>query len=183
MFKELKEQSQLATKELIEKSKIRQGEIFVVGCSSSEAVGSDIGTDSNYEAAEAIFSGIYETLKENGIYLAAQCCEHLNRALIVEYDAAVSLGLSMVNVIPQPKAGGSFATVAYKAFNRPVAVENVLAKAGLDIGSTLIGMHIAPVAVPIKLDVKKIGAANVTAARSRLKFIGGIRAVYDKNLM
>ena len=183
MYKELKEQSQLAVKELIEKSKIQHSEIFVVGCSSSEVIGSDIGTDSNYEAAEAVFSGIYEVLNEKGIYLAAQCCEHLNRALIIEEEAALKLGLPMVNVLPQPKAGGSFATVAYKSFNKPVAVENVWAKAGIDIGSTLIGMHIAPVAVPVKLNVKKIGSANVVAARSRLKFIGGIRAAYDENLM
>lgn len=183
MYEELRKQAESAVKELIEKSKIEAGEVLVVGCSSSEAVGADIGTDSNLDAAKEIFAGIYDVLCERGIYLAAQCCEHLNRALIIERDAALRFGFPMVNVVPQIKAGGSFATCAYKTFEHPVAIEWVQTRAGLDIGGTLIGMHIMPVAVPVKLEVKKIGQANVTAARSRLKFIGGNRAIYNKDLM
>lgn len=183
MYEKIKEQAKLVIKEIIEKSKIKSGEVLVVGCSSSEVVGADIGTDSNFEAAKNIFSIIYEILNENGIYLAAQCCEHLNRCLITEYEVAQKLDLTMVNAVPQIKAGGSFATVTYQTLKNPVAVENIKANAGIDIGGTLIGMHILPIAVPIKLSIKKIGDANVTAARSRLKFVGGERAVYNQNLM
>ena len=115
--------------------------------------------------------------------MAAQCCEHLNRALIIEAEAAEKFGYLPVNAVPRPKAGGSFATAAYKAFKNPVAVEKISAKAGMDIGETLIGMHIAPVCVPLRISVKKIGEANLICARSRLKFIGGARAVYNEELM
>ena len=183
MYEDLKLEAKAAVIELIEKSKIKSGDVLVVGCSSSEAIGADIGTDSNFEAAKSIFSGIYEILSEKNIFIAAQCCEHLNRSLITEYEVAEKLGLTMVNVVPQIKAGGSFATITYQTLKNPVAVESIKAKAGIDIGGTLIGMHILPVAVPVKLEVKKIGAANVTAARSRLKFVGGERAVYNPDLM
>lgn len=178
-----KEEARQAVNEVIEASKIKPGEIFVVGCSSSEITGKKIGTDSNAVVAEDVFCAIYDVLKESGIYMAAQCCEHLNRALIIENEAAEKFAYSPVNVIPQPKAGGSFATAAYRHFKNPVAVENISAKAGMDIGETLIGMHIAPVCVPLRISVKKIGEANVICARSRLKFIGGVRAVYDEELM
>ena len=133
------------------------------------------------EVAQAVFKGIYQVLQEKGIYLAAQCCEHLNRAIIVERDAVPFSDI--VNVVPQPKAGGSFGTTAYKTFANPVAVEEIRADAGIDIGGTLIGMHIKKVAVPVKLEHNKIGEANVLAARVRPKFIGGERAVYNKDLM
>ena len=131
--------------------------------------------------AQALFSGIYEAANERGIYVAAQCCEHLNRAIIVEKDAVPFS--EIVNAVPQPKAGGSFATTAYQTFNNPVAVEEIKADAGIDIGGTLIGMHIRKVAVPVRLTNNKIGSAYVTAARSRAKFIGGERAVYDDSMM
>ncbi|MFR7855456.1 MAG: TIGR01440 family protein, partial [Acutalibacteraceae bacterium] len=118
-----------------------------------------------------------------GIYLAAQCCEHLNRAVIIEKELADKLSLPVVNVVPMPKAGGSFATAVYRAMKHPVAVEHIKADAGLDIGQTLIGMHLKEVAVPVRLSVNKIGNAILTAARVRPKFIGGSRAVYDENLM
>ncbi|MBE7038571.1 MAG: TIGR01440 family protein [Ruminococcaceae bacterium] len=172
-----------AVSELVEVSKIKEGELFVVGCSSSEIAGGIIGKNSSGEIGEVVFSAIYEVLKEKNIYLAAQCCEHLNRALIMEKEAADKFNYPYVNVVPQPKAGGSFATAAYKHFKNPVAVEKIYAKAGMDIGETLIGMHIAPVCVPVRISVKKIGEANVICARSRLKFIGGERAVYDLDLM
>lgn len=180
---EIREQAASIARELVEVSRIRPGEIFVVGCSSSEVMGKKIGTDSDLDAAKEILEGIYGVLQENGIFLAAQCCEHLNRALVVEEAAAEKYGLCQVNAIPQKKAGGSFATNAYQTFSHPVLVEEVRAKAGMDIGGTLIGMHMAPVAVPVRCSVQKIGCAPVICARSRLKFTGGVRAVYDENLL
>jgi uncharacterized protein (TIGR01440 family) len=182
-LKDITLQVRTALEELIEKAKLQRGDLLVVGCSSSEIVGSEIGHGSSLEAAEAVFEGIYPTLKEKGIYLAAQCCEHLNRAIIVEKEYADSHNIEAVNVVPQPKAGGSFATTCYKNFESPVAVEFIKADAGMDIGLTLIGMHLKHVAVPVRLSMDKIGCANVTFARTRPKCIGGIRAVYDDSLM
>lgn len=181
MYSELKKQAENVTKEIIEKAGLKKGQILVVGCSSSEICGDKIGSNSNLEVAQAVFKGIYDVLQEHEIYLAAQCCEHLNRAIIVERDAVPFSDI--VNVVPQPKAGGSFGTTAYKTFKDPVAVEEIKADAGIDIGGTLIGMHIKKVAVPVKLENNRIGEANVLAARVRPKFIGGERAVYDENLM
>lgn len=179
----ISEQAKNAITQLIEISKPEKGSIVVVGCSSSEVIGEKIGTNSSVETAQAIFDAIYPVIKEKGLFLAAQCCEHLNRALIIEKAAAEKYGLEQVNVVPQPKAGGSFATAAYKGFASPCAVETVCASCGIDIGGTLIGMHVKRVAVPVRLDVKKIGEASVICARSRLKFIGGSRANYDESLM
>lgn len=177
----IKKQAREAVLEVIEQSKIKSGEIFAVGCSSSEIVGERIGKGSSPAAADAVFEVIYEELTKRGIYLAAQCCEHLNRSLIIEKEAADKYFYTPVNAIPQPKAGGSFATAAYKNFKNPVCVEKVMAKAGMDIGETLIGMHIAPVCVPLRINTKYIGEARVTSARSRMKFIGGVRAVYAED--
>ena len=176
-------QAKQACEELCNVAKLKEGSIVVVGCSSSEVAGGTIGKNSNLEVAEQVFKGIYEVLSEKKIYLAAQCCEHLNRALILEKEAAVKYGYPMVNVVPQPKAGGSFATAAYKAFEHPVAVEHIQAAAGMDIGDTLIGMHLRDVAVPVRLRTGQIGDAHVVCARTRPKFIGGGRAVYDEELM
>lgn len=170
-----------AAQELCEKAGLRKGQIVVVGCSSSEAGGARIGTDSSVEIAQAIFKGIDEVLAEKGIYLAAQCCEHLNRAIVTERAAVPQA--DPVNVVPQPKAGGSFATTAYQSFSDPVVVEEIRADAGLDIGGTLIGMHLKKVAVPLRLSLDHIGAAILLAARTRPKFIGGVRAVYDDRLL
>lgn len=182
---EIRRQSAQACREVIEGSKIRAGELFVVGCSSSEVLGERIGSHSSLETAEAVFEGIYSELEPRGIYLAAQCCEHLNRALIVEREAAEKFGLEIVNVVPQPKAGGSFGTTAYQRFRDPVAVESLCARAsaGMDVGATLIGMHIHPVVVPLRIPTKKIGEAVLICARRRPKFVGGGRAVYDEKLM
>ncbi len=177
----IKQEAYSAAKEIIEIGKLKKGQILVIGCSTSEVIGDTIGTNSSPETANAIFEGIYEAANEYGIFVAAQCCEHLNRAIIVEQDA-VPNG-EYVNVVPQPKAGGSFATAAYKAFKNPVALEEIKADAGLDIGSTLIGMHLKKVAVPVRLKNKKIGNATLTAARVRPKFIGGERAHYNEDLM
>ena len=179
----ISEDANLAAYEILEKARLEQEELFVVGCSTSEVGGATIGTYSSPELAEMVFGGIYQATQEAGVYLAAQCCEHLNRALILEKEAAVKYGYPMVNVVPQPKAGGSFATAAYKAFEHPVAVEHIQAAAGMDIGDTLIGMHLRDVAVPVRLRSGQIGDAHVVCARTRPKFIGGGRAVYDEELL
>jgi uncharacterized protein (TIGR01440 family) len=183
MLEEITKQAELAVAQVLDAAKLESGQLFVVGCSSSEVCGSKIGTHSSLETAQAVFAGIYPVLKERGIYLAAQCCEHLNRAIIIEQEAARKFGYEEVNVVPQPKAGGSFATTAYAAFDHPVAVEEVRADAGLDIGGTLIGMHLKRVAVPIRIEMKRIGEAIVLCARTRPKFIGGMRAHYDESKM
>ena len=175
------EEARQAAEELCAAAKLKAGQIVVVGCSSSEVDGRRIGTDSDPTVAQAIFDGIYEVLSARGIYLAAQCCEHLNRAIVTE-RAAVP-GCEIVNVVPQPKAGGSFATAAYHGFRDPVVVEEIQADAGLDIGGTLIGMHLKKVAVPLRLTMNHIGEAILLAARTRPRFIGGCRAVYDEALL
>ena len=172
-----------ATEELLEQAQLEEGDILVVGCSSSEVTGERIGTGSSLETAQAVFEGIYEVVKKHGLYLAAQCCEHLNRALIVEKALAKRERLPIVNVVPQPKAGGSFGTTAYARFDQPAAVEHIKAQAGMDIGDTLIGMHLEDVAVPVRIETKKIGEAHLVCARTRGKFIGGERAVYDQDLL
>ena len=170
-----------ATEDLCEKAHLVAGNIVVIGCSSSEVTGELIGTHSSLETAEVVFKAIYSVLSSKNIYLAAQCCEHLNRAIIVEREAAPFA--EIVNVVPQPKAGGSFATTAYKTFKNPVALEEIKADAGLDIGGTLIGMHLKKVAVPLRLSLDHIGSALLLAARTRPKFIGGIRANYNDDLL
>ena len=164
--------------EILENTALKRGDIFVIGCSSSEILGSKIGKGSSFEAAKVVFDAIYPKLREKGIYLAAQCCEHLNRALIVERECAEKYGYDIVAVKPQPKAGGSFATLTYENMDDAVVVEHIRANAGLDIGLTLIGMHLRDVAVPLRLSVNKIGEAHIVCAFTRPKFIGGSRAVY-----
>lgn len=177
------EEAYRAAKEILEIADLDGQSLFVVGCSTSEVGGAGIGTFSSPEMAEVVFGGIYQATQEAGVFLAAQCCEHLNRALIIEKQAAKLYGLEIVNVMPQPKAGGSFATAAYKAFEHPVAVEHIKAHAGMDIGDTLIGMHLKDVAVPVRIRTKQIGDAHVVCARTRAKFIGGERAVYDESMI
>ncbi len=179
-LEEIKKEAGRATEELLERAHLEKGDILVVGCSSSEVTGERIGTSSSLETAQAVFEGIYEVVQKSGLYLAAQCCEHLNRAIIVEKEIARRERLPIVNVIPQPKAGGSFGTTTYARFSQPVAVEHIKAQAGMDIGDTLIGMHLQDVAVPVRIETKQIGQAHLVCARTRPKFIGGERAVYDK---
>lgn len=167
-----------AVQELLAVGNVAEGELLVVGCSTSEVCGASIGSESRPEVAGQVFRGIYEACKSRGVYLAAQCCEHLNRALILEKKVARERGYEIVNVVPVPKAGGSFATLAYQNLREPVAVEHIQAEAGLDIGDTLIGMHLKDVAVPVRLSVSQIGEAHVVAARTRAKYIGGARAQY-----
>lgn len=182
MYEDIKAASSQAVNELLEAAKLRPGALVVVGCSSSEILGERIGKGSSPEAAQAVAEAIMPVLAENHLYLAAQCCEHLNRALIVEREAMEKFGLEQVTVMPRPKAGGSFATAVYAAMKDPVAVEFVKADAGLDIGNTLIGMHLKHVAVPLRLTVKHIGEAAVNAARTRPKLIGGVRAEYPEEI-
>ncbi len=177
-FEEIREQAREAVTELISHTHLKEGDIFIVGCSSSEIKGVRIGKGSDIDAARAVYDGIYPVLEERGIYLAAQCCEHLNRAVIVERKALLP-GQEIVNVVPQLHAGGSFAMTVYRNAEDPVALEEIKADAGMDIGDTLIGMHLKKVAVPVRISVKKIGEANLVCARTRPKFIGGSRAVYD----
>ena len=174
-------QARAVMEELGQKAKLQSGALVVVGCSTSEIIGSKIGTNSSPDTAKIVFEGLYDYAKEQGWQLAFQCCEHLNRAIVVERQAVPFA--ETVNVVPQPKAGGSFATQAYQHFKEPVIVEEIKADAGLDIGSTLIGMHLKRVAVPLRLENRMIGEATVVAARTRPKFIGGARAVYDESLL
>ncbi len=181
MYTAIENEAAAAARELLCAAKLNRGNIVVIGCSTSEVCGSKIGTASVPEAADALYRGLKSVFAPEGIYIAAQCCEHLNRAIVVE-RAAVPF-LEEVNVVPQPKAGGSFATAAYREATDPVVVESIKADAGIDIGLTLIGMHLKSVAVPLRLSQKTIGEATVVAARVRPKFIGGERAHYNEELM
>lgn len=176
---DIKQKAYDAAKELIELAQLKEGRLLVVGCSTSEVMGKKLGTYSNPELGRELFEGIYMAAAEAGIYVAAQCCEHLNRALIIEREACEKYGYDEVCVIPQPKAGGSFAAAAYHVFKAPVAVEHIMAHAGIDIGDTLIGMHLREVAVPVRLSVNMLGEARVICATTRPKYIGGARAVYE----
>ena len=173
--------AETAVRELIDAAGMTAGQILAVGCSSSEIVGARIGKGSSLDAARAVYEAISPLLNERGIYLASQCCEHLNRALIVERACAERYGLCEVTVMPHPHAGGSFATVVWERMTAPVAVETVSAHAGLDIGGTLIGMHLRRVAVPVRLSVDHIGDAHILCARTRPPYIGGPRAIYPSD--
>ena len=174
-------QTKAVVEELGEKAHLKPGNILIVGCSTSEVLGAKIGTNSSPETAKHIFDALSDYTKEHGLFLAIQCCEHLNRAIITERAAVPNA--EIVNVVPQPKAGGSLATQAYAGFTDPVAVEEIQADAGIDIGFTLIGMHLKKVAVPVRLENNRIGEAMIVAARTRPKFIGGIRAAYDEKML
>lgn len=180
MYEDITKQARIVVTELLEQAQLKPGSLLVIGCSSSEMVGKRIGKGSSMEAAQAAFAGIYPVLQEQGIHLAVQCCEHLNRALILEREVAEKRGYEIVNVMPQPHAGGSFAVTAWNAFTDPVAVETIAAEAGIDIGGTLIGMHLRRVAVPVRTSEMQIGEAIVLCARTRPKYIGGPRAVYQE---
>jgi uncharacterized protein (TIGR01440 family) len=176
---EITAEARAAAEELVDVAGLVAGDIFVVGCSTSEVIGNQIGKASVLPVAQAVFDGIYGVLKSRGIYIAAQCCEHLNRAIITEAACARAYGLEPVCVRPAPKAGGSLATVTYNTMESPVALEGIKAHAGIDIGGTLIGMHLKEVAVPVRLGVSKIGEARIICARTRPKYIGGPRAIYE----
>ncbi len=180
MYEQITTQARTLVTELLEQAKLKPGALLVIGCSSSEMVGQRIGKGSSMGAAQAAFAGIWPVLQENGIRLAVQCCEHLNRSLILERADAEARGYDIVNVMPQPHAGGSFAVTAWNTFQDPVAVETIVADAGIDIGGTLIGMHLRRVAVPVRTSVKQVGEAIVLCARTRPKYVGGPRAIYQE---
>lgn len=169
-------------KEFLEQAGLKEGNLVVIGCSTSEISSESIGSHSSAELGEAVFMALYEEFKEQGLYVATQCCEHLNRALIMEEEAAQKYGYEMVNVMPMPKAGGSFSTAAWKYMKNPVAVEHIRAHAGIDIGDTLIGMHLRDVAVPLRIAHPLIGGAHIVCARTRPKYIGGERAHYNEEI-
>ena len=177
----LVKQARAVIAELCEKAGLKAGDVVVIGCSTNEIIGSKIGTDSNPEIAKTVFDAIYKEACKHKIHLAVQCCEHLNRAIVIERKALPNA--EAVNVVPQPKAGGSMATQAYARFDEPIVVEEIKADAGIDIGFTLIGMHLKKVAVPLRLENNKLGEATVLAARTRPKFIGGVRAVYNEKML
>lgn len=180
-LEEIQAQLQTVLQELYEAAHLETGDILVIGCSTSEVAGNRIGTYSSQEIGECLFQTAYQFCRERGIYLACQCCEHLNRSLIVEKACMKEHRLTRVNVVPQLKAGGSFATAACHNMQEPVAVEELRAQAGVDIGDTLIGMHLAAVAVPLRTSQRTIGQAHVVCARTRAKYVGGSRAVYDES--
>lgn len=179
--KALYDEARLVIAEIVEKAKLERGQILVIGGSTSEIIGEKIGTSSAPEVAREVFSAFWDFARERGIHLAVQCCEHLNRAIVIERGALPFA--EAVSVIPQPKAGGSMATEAYAMMEDPIVVEEIRADAGIDIGLTLIGMHLKRVAVPVRLEHNRIGEAIVVAARTRPKFIGGVRAVYDEKML
>jgi len=170
-----------AAKELVEKANVKSGQTVIVGCSTSEIAGFRIGTHSNAEIGVAVFDSIFEVFRDSGIILAAQCCEHLNRAIVVDRKYAPA-GFELVNAVPTPHAGGAFAAAAYNAFTEPVVIESIRADAGLDIGGTMIGMHLKRVVIALRLETQHIGSATVTGARTRPPLIGGSRAEYNSKL-
>lgn len=180
MYEDLTKQASEIIRELVEAAKLRPGQLLVIGCSSSEIAGVRIGKGGSLDLANAVLAGIYPYLQEKGIRLAVQCCEHLNRALIIEREDAEKRGYEIVNAVPHAHAGGSFATAAYAVMKDPVAVEEIRADAGLDIGGTLIGMHLKRVAVPLRLSQDHLGQALLLCARTRPKYIGGERAHYQQ---
>lgn len=182
MFEQETAEAKQVVEEFLEQAKLQKGDLVVVGCSTSEIASKKIGSYSNQDLGEAVFVAMYESFQKYGIEMAAQCCEHLNRALIIEQKTAQKYGWDEVNVVPFPKAGGSFATAAYKHMEHPVAVERIQAKGGIDIGDTLIGMHMKAVAVPVRIAHPVIGGAHIVCARARAKYIGGERAHYDDTL-
>ena len=181
IYETIAQNAETALRELIDTARLTEGQLLVIGCSSSEMVGQRIGKNSSMEAAMALRDAVLPILAEHGICLAVQCCEHLNRALVMERTTAEKYGYDPVWVKPQPKAGGSFATAVWEAMSDPVAVESVKAHAGMDIGATLIGMHLRRVAVPVRLSVDKIGEASLVCARTRPAYVGGPRALYQSD--
>lgn len=176
---QLKEELHKILKDFSDRVPMKKGQVFVVGCSTSEVMGERIGTSGTIEVAAMIFDELKGWADALGVSLAFQCCEHLNRALVLEREVAERKGLDEVTVVPVRKAGGAMATQAYHSFTDPVMVEHIKADAGIDIGDTFIGMHLKHVAVPIRVSQKSLGEAHITLAKTRPKLIGGTRAVYE----
>ena len=183
MFEQEQQDAVRVVEEFLGQAKLKKGDLVVIGCSTSEIASHRIGSYSNADLGEAVFLAMQEAFAKEGIGIATQCCEHLNRALIIERKDAERFGYEEVNVVPQPKAGGSFSTAAWKHMQDPVAVEHIQAKGGIDIGDTLIGMHLRAVAVPVRIEHPTIGGAHIVCARTRAKFVGGERAHYNEALL
>lgn len=183
LIRECEELARQAMEELLSQASTREDDIVVVGCSTSEVAGMEIGTSPQPEIAAALLRGLLAPVHRRRLFFAAQCCEHLNRALVINSQALLCHSLVQVNALPRPNAGGAFATAAWKMLEDPIAVEAVSAAAGIDIGGTMIGMHLRPVAVPVRLSVQSIGKAWISAARTRPKFVGGERTFYDETLL
>lgn len=183
MLNKIKADIKAVLDEFLPQAKLKKRNVLVLGFSTSEAAGGTIGQHSNLDVAKAVYDVLYKELTDNGVYLAAQCCEHLNRAIVIESELAEKLNLEPVNAVPQLHAGGASAVTAYSIFKNPVVVERIKADAGIDIGGTLIGMHLKEVAVPVHTTKKTVGSASVLCARTRAKFIGGERAVYNNDLL
>ncbi len=169
---------ELIVDEWIDSGYLKAGDIFVIGCSTSEVAGEHIGTSGSEQIAADIYHALLRLKSETGVQLAFQCCEHINRALLIEEKTRQQENLREVLVIPTREAGGAMPAYAYKQMDNPVMVEHIQADAGIDIGTTLIGMHLKHVAVPLRFKQKDIGYAKATVARTRLKRIGGERASY-----
>lgn len=182
MLDRIKKEVETALRALLDVAKLEEDDIFVIGCSTSEVTGHKVGTFSSLDVGRALFETVYPILKEKKLRLAVQCCEHLNRSLIVERDTARLYRLERVNVVPRLHAGGAFAIQAWENFKEPCAVESVSASAGMDIGGVLIGMHLKAVAVPVRCEIDSIGEARLTLARTRPRFVGGERAAYVDEL-
>ncbi|MCA1055103.1 TIGR01440 family protein [Rossellomorea aquimaris] len=178
-IEQLQEQLRSILEEFKEKVSLKKGGVFVVGCSTSEVIGERIGTAGTFDVAEMIYCELKKFADSTGVSLAFQCCEHLNRAIVIERETAERLRLDEVTVIPARSAGGAMATHAYRSFEDPVMVEFIKADAGIDIGDTFIGMQLKHVAVPVRVSQKSLGDAHVTLAKTRPKLIGGVRAVYE----
>lgn len=176
---QLARETQAITRDILEKSAIVTGQVFVLGLSSSEVAGGLIGKNSNAEIGRIIVQAVLEETKKRGLYLAVQGCEHVNRALVVEKEYAERKDLEIVNVLPSLHAGGSGQVAAFELMSDPVEVEEIVAHAGLDIGDTAIGMHVKRVQVPLVPFQRELGGAHVTALASRPKLIGGARAHYQ----
>lgn len=177
-LEEIRQSTRRAVTELLAEAALKAGSVLVVGCSTSEVQGEKIGSAGSEAVAEVLLAELRQAAIRRQVFLAIQCCEHLNRALVIEREAQEKYGWPEVAVLPRPHAGGALAAQAMQDFNDPVVVEAIQAQAGLDIGCTLIGMHLVPVAVPLRLAQKQIGQALVIAAKTRPKLIGGVRAVY-----
>ena len=180
MYEELTAQAKQAVTELLDIAKLKPGKLFVIGCSSSEMVGARIGKGSVPELGEIVAEAMLAACKGHGVHAAFQCCEHLNRGIVVEKAVLKELGLTQVRAIPQPKAGGSVPAAAWKKMEKPTLAVSIQADAAIDIGDTLVGMHIRPVAVPLRISTSHVGHANLVMAYSRLPYIGGARAVYTE---
>ena len=177
-LQQIRQQLDQALTDLLQKAKLNTSDILVIGCSTSEIQGKKIGKASSSEIARALYPVINEKLQQHKIYPAFQGCEHINRALTIPEKCRQHYDLSPVTVVPHPEAGGAMAATAYQSMDNPVVVESIRAQAGIDIGDTFIGMHLQPVAVPVRSEIKKIGDAHLTMARTRPKLIGGPRAHY-----